>query len=574
MSRLSAIGLSGIHAGADVISPSLTVVLAQINVTVGAVRDNARRILKAAHSAADEHGADLTLFPELALTGYPPQDLLFQPGFRAEVESALATLVREWPGAPILVGYPHYEASRVYNAAAVVHEGRIVERAFKQCLPNYGVFDEKRYFTPGEQTTLWTHRGVRLGILICEDLWEPAPAHSARRAGAEILVGLSASPYGLGKPGEREAVFAGRARETGLPVVALNLVGGQDELVFDGASFVLDAEGGLLARAPSFREALWPVRLEVHEGGNVGGSGVITPESEAVESVYQALTLALADYVGKNHFPGVLIGLSGGIDSALTLALAVDALGPGRVEGILMPSPYTSELSRREALREAHTLGVATYEIPIASAVETIARLIGSVPGCEPGGVVSENLQSRTRGMLLMALSNASGKLVLSTGNKSEMAMGYATLYGDMAGGFAPLRDVLKTRIYALARYRNRRGLVIPEAVIDREPTAELRPGQRDCDSLPPYPVLDAILEAFVEEDLSIAEIVGRGFDESLVRTVVRRVLAMEYKRRQAPIGVKVSRRAFGIERRYPVTSGFQGGNFSSGGSAGSVPGA
>lgn len=538
---------------------TFTVVLAQINPRVGALGENVEHLLRSARAAREEHRADLTVFPELALTGYPPQDLLFQPGFRSAVEEALHRLVAAWAGPPILVGYPHYEASRIYNAVAVIERGRIVARAFKQCLPNYGVFDEKRYFTPGEGTRVWTYQGVPMGILICEDLWETAPAQAARAGGAALLLGPSASPFCRGKIEERERVFAGRVQETGLPLLTVNLVGGQDELVFDGSSFALDGEGRPVARAPAFQEVLWPIRIQLDPSGSIQVTGQSHRAPDTTESIYRALTLALADYVTKNRFPGALIGLSGGIDSALTLALAVDALGADRVEGVLMPSPYTSELSRTEALREARTLGVRTSEVPIGRAMQTIGALIEPALGREPVGVTPENIQARIRGLLLMALANATGKLVLSTGNKTEMAMGYATLYGDMAGGFAPLRDVSKTRVYDLVRYRNERSPVIPEAVIRRAPTAELRPGQKDQDSLPPYPVLDAILEAFVEEDQAVADIVASGFDETLVRTVARKVLAMEYKRRQAPLGPKVSPRAFGIERRYPVTSGFDG---------------
>ncbi len=537
---------------------AFTVVLAQINVTVGDIRGNLARILNAARDAEAAHGADLILFPELALTGYPPQDLLFQPGFRADLDGGLSGLLAGCKGAPIVVGYPHYEGSRIYNAAAVIHQGGIKTLAFKQCLPNYGVFDEKRYFTPGEHTSVWSHRGVPMGILICEDLWDAAPSRRAREGGAQMLLGLSASPFSLGKIGEREAVFAERVRDVELPLAYANLVGGQDELVFDGTSLALGRSGEVFGRAPSFEEGLWPIRFNLDHGIVTLEPGAVTEHMAGVETVYRAITLALGDYVRKNHFPGVLLGLSGGIDSALTLALAVDALGAGRVKGVLMPSPYTSDLSREEALRQARTLGVETLEIPIDPLLRTIGEAIEPALGSGREGVVFENIQARTRGMLLMALSNASGRLVLSTGNKSEMAMGYATLYGDMAGGFAPLRDVSKTLVYALARYRNTRAPVIPDPVIEREPTAELRSGQRDCDSLPPYDVLDSILEALVEQNRSVADLVQSGFDAKMVQSVARQVLVMEYKRRQAPIGVKVSRRAFGIERRYPVTSGFK----------------
>ncbi len=533
------------------------IVLAQINPRVGDIDGNVTSILDAARAAQAGRQAWLTVFPELVLSGYPPRDLLFHPDFRSQVEAGLSRLVAAWAGPPIVVGHPHYDRSRIYNAASVIAGGRVVARAFKQCLPNYGVFDEKRYFTPGTQTVVWDHDGTRIALLVCEDLWEPGPAAGGRAQGAELLVGISASPFCIGKAVERERVFAARVRETGIPLVCTNLVGGQDELVFDGASLALTPGAGVVTRAPACVAGLWPVPV-------VDRAGAIRPDSpdleavpEVAESVYPALRLAVADYVHKNGFGGVLIGLSGGIDSSLAAAIAVDALGAHAVRGVLMPSRHTSALSRTAALAEARSLGIPTVELPIEPVLAAFRKALGPADLTAHRSVVEENLQARIRGVLLMALSNAEGRIVLATGNKSELATGYATLYGDMAGGFAPLADVPKTLVFDLARYRNRISPVIPEAVLEREPTAELREGQRDRDTLPPYEVLDPILSAFVEADCPFVEMAGSLGSAGTVRDVLRRVAASEYKRRQAALGVKITSRAFGIERRYPVTSGF-----------------
>jgi NAD+ synthase (glutamine-hydrolysing) len=534
-----------------------TIVLAQINPCVGDIAGNVQSILDAARRAQKEHQAWLTVFPELVLCGYPPRDLLFQPDFRREAMAGLSRLAAAWSGPPIVVGHPHYDGSQIFNAASVITGGRVVARAFKQCLPNYGVFDEKRYFVPGTETAVWNHDGVRIALLVCEDLWAPEPAAGGRALGADLLVGLSASPFCIGKAAEREGVFASRVRETGIPLVCTNLVGGQDEIVFDGISLALNPSSNVVFRAPACATALWPVRVR----NRAGAIRLEAPDPEPLPgvagSVYPALRMAVADYVGKNGITGVLIGLSGGIDSSLTAALAVDALGAGAVTGVLLPSRHTSALSRTGALEESEILGIQTVELPIEPIVKAFRK------GLEPSGiptsstVVWENLQARIRGVLLMALSNASGRIVLATGNKSEMAMGYTTLYGDMAGGFAPLADVPKTLVFELARYRNAISPVIPRAVLEREPTAELREGQRDRDSLPPYAELDPILEALIETERPFAEMASRLGSSPTVREVVRRVAANEYKRRQAALGVKITSRAFGIERRYPVTSGF-----------------
>jgi NAD+ synthase (glutamine-hydrolysing) len=539
-------------------APVGTIVLAQINPCVGDIAGNAQSILDAAQGAQEKHQAWLTVFPELVLCGYPPRDLLFQPDFRREAEAGLSRLAAAWPGPPIVVGHPHYDGSRIYNAASVITGGRVVARAFKQCLPNYGVFDEKRYFVAGTETVVWDHAGVRIALLICEDLWAPEPAAGGRRQGANLLVGLSASPFCIGKAAEREGVFASRVQETGIPLVCTNLVGGQDELVFDGASLALNPDSGIVSRGPAFTSALWPVGIRKQADALRLEAPDPVPPPGVADSVYPALRMAVADYVGKNGFSGVLIGLSGGIDSSLTLAIAVDALGGEAVTGVLMPSRYTSGLSRTAALEESKSLGIRTLELPIEPVLEAFRQVL------EPSGMptgrptVLENLQARIRGVLLMALSNASGRIVLATGNKSEMAMGYTTLYGDMVGGFAPLADVPKTLVFGLARYRNGISPVIPREVLEREPTAELREGQKDRDTLPPYEILDPILEAWIEAERPFAEIAGRLDSPPTVRKVLGRVAANEYKRRQAALAVKITSRAFGIERRYPVTSRFE----------------
>ena len=536
----------------------MRVVLAQCNPLVGDVAGNLARIAALLDEARRRHAPRLVVFPEMVLSGYPPEDLLFHSGFRQEIERALDALPDLARGLALVVGHPGYDGGVVRNAASVFDDGRLVLRAFKQRLPNYGVFDEKRYFSPGEGVGLIAVDGLACAVTICEDVWDGGPWRQARRAGARVVLNLSASPYALGKTEERRRLFAGHARATGLPLLYTNLVGGQDELVFDGTSFALDGEGRTVARARSFAEDLLAVDLvEGPEG--VVPAGAVAAEVGDEEAVYEAIVLAVRDYVAKNAFPGALVGLSGGVDSALTLALAVDALGAGRVRAVMMPSRFTSPLSFEVARAEARALGVDYEELAIEPVLEALLTVLGARLEEGVWDAAAQNLQARARGVLLMALSNRSGRLLLTTGNKSEMAVGYATLYGDMAGGFAPLRDVTKTWVYRLARHRNARpgGAVIPDAVLTRPPTAELAPGQLDADTLPPYPVLDAILEAFIEDDRTVAEIVALGYDEATVRRVVRLVATNEYKRRQAPPGVRVSRRAFGRERRYPITSGY-----------------
>ncbi len=533
-------------------------VLVQCNPLVGDVAGNLARVVALLEEARRRHTPRLVVFPEMVLSGYPPEDLVFHSGFRQELARALAELPRLSRGLALVVGHPYDDEGVLRNAASVFDHGRLVLRAFKQRLPNYGVFDEKRYFTPGGGVGVAAFDGLACAVTICEDVWDEGPWQEARRAGARVVLNLSASPYARGKPEERRRVFAAHARASGLPLLYTNLVGGQDELVFDGGSFALDGAGRPVARARAFVEDLLAVDL-AEEAEGVVPSGTLASEPGDEEAVYEAIVLAVRDYVAKNAFPGVLVGLSGGVDSALTLAIAVDALGASRVQAVMMPSRFTSSLSFEVARAQARRLGVAYEEIGIEPVLETLLAALG--PRLESGvwDPAAQNLQARARGVLLMALSNRSGRLLLTTGNKSEMAMGYATLYGDMAGGFAPLRDVTKTWVYRLARLRNARpdGPVIPEDVLRRPPTAELAPGQLDADALPPYPVLDAILEAFIEDDRTVAEIVALGHDEATVRRVVRSVATSEYKRRQAPPGVRVSRRAFGRERRYPITSGY-----------------
>jgi NAD+ synthase (glutamine-hydrolysing) len=541
------------------VSDTLKVALAQIDLLVGDVQGNTARVISTALAAQEELGADLIVFPELALSGYPPEDLLFHRGFRRQIEAGLARVRAEIGSATVAVGYPEYSGSVIYNSLALVAGGVVVANHRKSELPNYKVFDEKRYFRPGAQPTVVECCGVQIGLLVCEDIWSPEAASMARAAGAELLVVSNASPYEIHKQREREEVVRAHVQEVNLPLVYVNRVGGQDELVFDGHSFVMDAQGALVARAPAFTEGTYLAEFGRDAAGAVvPRAAMIAPLLSDAESVYRALVLGVRDYVTKHGFPGVVMGLSGGVDSALTLAIAVDAIGAARVHVVMMPSRYTSAMSVQDAAEQAKALGVKYSLISIEGMFEaTLSALHAEFAG-KSADSAEENIQSRCRMLILMGISNKSGKMLLTTGNKSEMAVGYATLYGDMAGGFAPIKDCSKLLVYRLAAYRNGVARVIPQRVIDRAPSAELRPGQKDSDSLPPYEVLDPILEAFIEEDLSVDEIVARGFDKATVGRVLDLVKRNEYKRRQAPPGVRVSRRAFGRDWRYPITNGYR----------------
>ncbi|MBN9423154.1 MAG: NAD+ synthase [Candidatus Accumulibacter sp. 66-26] len=532
---------------------SLKIAIAQINATVGDLAGNAARILDFA-ARARAQGADLLLTPELALCGYPPEDLLLRPDFYAACERELDALAAQVEGIAVLVGHPQASEGRRYNAATLIEGGRRVVTYYKHRLPNYEVFDEERYFDAGDSPCVIEVKGVRCGVNICADVWEAGAADLAREAGAELLLVLNASPYHLHKQALRTEVLRARIDATGLPVVYANLVGGQDELVFDGGSFALDSRGVVRCQLPQFAEALAIVDF-------VGGepvSGEIAAPQPLEAEVYGALVLGIRDYLGKNGFPGAIIGLSGGIDSALTLCVAVDALGADRVRAVMMPSPYTAEISLEDSRAMVRALGVRYDEIPIAPAMDTFAALLAQEFAGLPADTTEENLQARIRGMILMALSNKTGALVLTTGNKSEMAVGYCTLYGDMAGGFAVIKDIAKTLVYRISRWRNTVSAAIPERIITRAPSAELKPDQTDQDSLPPYEVLDAIVEAYMENDLSPREIIAQGYAEADVRRVVRLLRISEYKRRQAPVGIRVTQRGFGKDWRYPITNRYR----------------
>jgi NAD+ synthase (glutamine-hydrolysing) len=538
---------------------SLRIALAQLDLLVGDVHGNATRVIDTTRRARADLNADLVLFPELSLSGYPPEDLLFHRGFRRQIEDGLAKVREQVRDVSLMVGFPEYVGNLIFNSAALIHEGAIAAVHRKAELPNYKVFDEKRYFQPGAQPSVADVKGFRCGLLVCEDIWEPEPAQLARSQDAELLIVINASPYELHKQRERETVARARVLDVGLPMAYVNMIGGQDELIFDGNSFVMNAAGEVVMRAPAFVEGTFAVDFVRDAKGHViPQPGQIEPELSDEASVYGALVVGVRDYVNKHGFPGVVMGLSGGVDSALTLAIAVDALGAGRVHAVMMPSRYTSDMSLDDAKEQARLLGVEYSLLSIENMFEaTLATLKDEFAG-RPVDATEENIQSRCRMLLLMGISNKTGKMLLTTGNKSEMAVGYATLYGDMAGGFAPIKDCSKMLVYRLAAYRNAAGRVIPQRVIDRPPSAELRHDQKDSDSLPAYDVLDAILEAFIEEDLSVDEIVARGFDRTTVGRVLDMVKRNEYKRRQAPPGVRVSRRAFGRDWRYPITNGYR----------------
>ncbi|MEO7392947.1 MAG: NAD+ synthase [Ramlibacter sp.] len=552
---------------------ALKLCIAQLNLTVGDMSGNAQKII-AASQVAYAQGARLVLTPELSICGYPAEDLLLRPAFIAasnDAVKAVAEALSGLKGLHAVVGHPtggdirskSVQVQRRFNAASVLCEGRVIETYAKRELPNYQVFDERRYFTPGQGICVFQVEGVSVGLLICEDAWFEAPALLARQAGAELLAVINASPFHVGKGGERVARMAERARAVGLPLVYAHLVGGQDEVVFDGASFALDADGSLCGRAPGFQEDLFAIQVDRAQGG-VKLTAHISHERSPEADLWDALVLGVRDYIGKNGFPGVLLGLSGGIDSALVLAIAVDALGRDKVRTVMMPSPYTAEMSWVDARDMAHRLGVRYDEISIVPEFEAFKASLAHEFRGLPEDTTEENIQARIRGVILMALSNKFGAIVLTTGNKSEMATGYCTLYGDMAGGFAVIKDLLKTTVFRLARWRNIHdpygtGISpIPERIITRPPSAELRPDQTDQDSLPPYEILDAILERYMEDDQGVEEVIAAGYEPAVVERVARLIRINEYKRRQAPVGIRVTHRSFGKDWRYPITSKFR----------------
>lgn len=539
------------------VTGSLTVALAQLNMLVGDIEGNAQKIITTTREQADA-GADLVVFPELALTGYPPEDLLQRPDLMVRVNAQLDLIAQVSHKTAVLVGHPWPEDGELYNALSVYAEGRLLIRYYKQKLPNYGVFDELRYFSAGDKNALLELNGVSLGLLICEDLWFDAPVDALHAAGAEVIVSINASPYDQEKPQVRQRLLEGHCRRTGLPLLYLNQIGGQDELVFDGCSKVFNAQGEMTHRLAAFAEQVERVSLHKQQDALT-----ITPMAQPAATqgllaqTYQALVLAVRDYVTKNGFQGAVLGLSGGIDSALTLAIAVDALGADKVQAVMMPFRYTADISIADAKEEADLLGIEFDIVSIEPMFDAFMQQLAPMFAGTERDTTEENLQARCRGVMLMALSNKRRRLVLTTGNKSEMAVGYATLYGDMAGGFDVLKDVPKTLVFQLSEYRNTLSYVIPQRVIDRPPSAELAPDQVDQDSLPPYDILDAILHAYVEQDKSVADLVAMGFEEEVVRKVIRLVDINEYKRRQAAVGPRITARNFGKDRRYPITSGF-----------------
>ncbi|GAA4651213.1 NAD+ synthase [Kistimonas scapharcae] len=538
-------------------APTLRVVLAQLNLLVGDIEGNTRKVIECAQKARSEHQADIIVFPELTLCGYPPEDLLLRESLALRIEKALEQLAAV-SGIDMALGLPAMGDNGLENQAVVMRDGNIICHHAKRHLPNYQVFDEKRYFVPGTGYGVFECQGVKIGLTVCEDIWFPDPAADVAAAGAQFILNLNASPFHLNKHDYRLDVVGQRARETGLPIVYVNQVGGQDELVFDGGSFVMNPDASLAMTAISHEESLSLAEFDSASGQFLSGE---SHDSKILEArVYDSLVLGVRDYVNKNGFKGVVLGLSGGIDSALVLAVAVDALGSDRVEAVMMPFRYTSQMSLEDAEAEARTLGVNYKVLPIEPMFNGFMETLKEEFEGTARDTTEENLQSRCRGVLLMAISNKKGYLVLTTGNKSEMAVGYATLYGDMAGGFDVLKDVPKTLVYRLSRYRNSLSPAIPQRVIDRPPSAELAPDQVDEDSLPPYDDLDRILELYIEQDRSAEYITAQGFDRDTVYRVLRLVDINEYKRRQAPVGVRITPRGFGRDRRYPITSGWKPG--------------
>lgn len=539
----------------------LRIAMAQLNPLVGDIDGNTDVVLASVEQAVKQHQADIVLFPELMLTGYPPEDLLLRPSLAGRIERALQRLLDAIGDVIVVVGYPMVVEHDLYNAAGVIYQHGCIAQYRKQYLPNYKVFDEKRYFVAGDECCILTVRGIPIALTICEDVWHAAPVAQAAAQGAQLILTINASPFHEEKVAQRQALLKQRVSESGLPMIYVNMVGGQDELVFDGGSMAIDGDGELQVVAPYYETGLFLVEVESDDHICRVMAGEQAPPLSRYASLYQALVLGARDYVNKNGFQGVILGLSGGIDSALTLAIACDALGADRVQTVMMPFRYTTDASVEDAQQQAQTLQVKYDVISIEPIYDAfMASLAEAFAGADVD-TTEQNIQARCRGTLLMALSNKKGWMVLTTGNKSEIAVGYTTLYGDMAGGFDVLKDVSKTSVYALARYRNTRSPVIPERVITRPPSAELAPDQLDEDHLPPYDILDAILEHYIEYDHSATSIVAEGFDAATVRQVIQMVDRNEYKRRQAPVGPRVTPRGFGRDRRYPISSGWLQGN-------------
>ncbi|MGP5010496.1 NAD+ synthase [Psychrobacter glacincola] len=533
---------------------TVTFALAQSHFLVGDITANAEK-MRALALQAREQGADVIIFPELALLGYPPQDLLLRPSLSGRIKSALSTL-SDIDDIVMIVGYPHVDHHGTFNSAAILHNGHQKGFYHKQILPNYGVFDERRYFDKGRNQVLFDYKGITIGLLICEDLWEKGPIAELKKQGADLIISLNASPFEIEKQDNRKTMLAKRSRENNLPIVYVNAVGGQDDLVFDGGSMAVQADGSVAHEASRFMNQLLLATLDVKTAKfNSQTKAPLTLSRES--EMYQALVVGLRDYVNHSGFTGIILGLSGGIDSALTLCIAVDALGADKVYAVMMPYEYTSQISLEDAQAQARRLNVSYTVCPIFDAVEGIRHTLAPLFNKSPADTTEENIQARARGVVLMALSNKFGHLVITTGNKSELAVGYSTLYGDMAGGFDVLKDVYKSQVYKLASYRNRLEdtPVIPERVITRPPSAELRPDQKDQDSLPDYDVLDGILMSYIDEDMGYQDIINKGFDAELVAKVIQMVDNSEYKRLQAPIGTKISHKAFGRERRYPLVN-------------------
>jgi NAD+ synthase (glutamine-hydrolysing) len=536
----------------------LRIVLAQLNMKVGDIAGNLEKHIKAANTARDVHKADIIVFPELSLVGYPPEDLLLRPSFIAAANDSLNSFKAQTQGIHCIVGHPQQTSTGLLNTSSIVFNGTILGRYSKQYLPNYSIFDECRYFTPNLSPCVIPINGIPIGLLICEDLWHPSPIHQAAVQGARIIIANNASPFEPDKHERRLNTLAKRAKAANLPIIYVNTIGGQDELVFDGGSMIVDQTGSLCQYAGFANETLHPVEIEISSTDtNIPSDAFSVPDIE--QRIYDCLVMGVRDYVHKNGFKGAIIGVSGGIDSALTLAIAVDALGSKNITAVYMPSHFNAAISEEDAITLAKNLGVEHQIISIEPSYNSFLKSLEPAFTGKKPDVTEENIQSRCRGLILMALSNKSGRLVLTTGNRSEFAVGYATIYGDMAGGFAVLKDVPKTMVYRLARYRNNIKPVIPQRTIERAPTAELAFDQKDEDTLPPYPILDKILELYLNSEQGIDEIIAQGFAPEIVKKVVNMIKKNEYKRRQAPVGTRINHQNFGRGWRYPITSGFKG---------------